>query len=139
MADPTLLDLGRRAVACRAWRWLPGMLTVGDLRVDGPNEEGRPCRFDTYFDTMGALARTETCGLRGYDVPDLADPATLGAVEHGILAPLGWVHLARSESHGGGHRLVGPMADGRVGGTRWLPLATALVAALEAAPDVSGG
>ena len=54
-------DLGRRAVACKAWRWMPGMLAVW------PN---------------GARDRiTErTIGIAPGGVPDLADSATRGCV-----------------------------------------------------------
>jgi len=54
------MELGKRAVAAKAWRWCPGMLTLGGLRV-GPT--GLP---------------------KGRHVPDLLDPATLGCIV-GIL------------------------------------------------------
>lgn len=70
-------DLARRAVRCAAWRWLPGMLTqhgricgAGYLVSDDVDEGGQPyvdCT-DTVDDWSGLL-------------PDLADPATLGALQ----------------------------------------------------------
>jgi hypothetical protein len=83
----------------------------------------------THFDrTAGAGPRI---------VPDLADAATLGAIEYGILAPLGWCVVARIAPDGPrvvDYRCVGPGRDGRPHGTRWSDLPTALVAALRAAP-----
>ena len=33
----TLEDLGRRAVACKHWRWMPGMVTLGLVGEDVPD------------------------------------------------------------------------------------------------------
>jgi len=75
MTDEQAMDLGRRATACKAWRWMPGMLTVDGRRVvgcitadlvryvhDGDNEDGDG--YDSLHDT----------------VPDLRDAATLGTL-----------------------------------------------------------
>jgi hypothetical protein len=69
-------ELGRRAVACARWRWMPGMLTkhgricgAGYLVSDDIDEGGQPyvdCT-DTIEDWSGLL-------------PDLNDPATLGCL-----------------------------------------------------------
>lgn len=55
-----LKELAERAVEAKAWRWMPGMLTLSGLRV-GP--KGLP---------------------KGRHLPDLLDPATLGCIV-GIL------------------------------------------------------
>lgn len=34
MTESKAIDLGRRAVACRGWRWLPGMLARAGRRKD---------------------------------------------------------------------------------------------------------
>ena len=113
------IRLARRAVACKGWRWLPGMLNGRD---------------ETRY--MGALLwawqdpyRHHALGIEIADWPDLSDPCTLG----GLLA------LVR-EAWGDPLAHVTPVAGGwRV----WLELdlsvsfdgateASALVAALEA-------
>jgi len=62
---PEMTDIARRAVACKGWRWMPGMLhgTVvsGEL---------------TLCYRIGDL----TLYLDADRLPDLADPATLGCV-----------------------------------------------------------
>jgi len=52
-----MLDLARRAAACRGWRWMPGMRILGGSRV-----------------TESTLA------VQGWCLPDLRDPATLGCL-----------------------------------------------------------
>ena len=71
------IKLARRAVACKNWRWMPGMRTVDAMRVihDPDRWPDRPCaiREGTWIDT--ALPRP----LKD-DLPDLCDPATLGCL-----------------------------------------------------------
>lgn len=67
---PELEALARRAVACRAWRWMPGMLRLRDApgKADHLRREGR-VEFHpdwSYSDWP--------C------IPDLRDPATLGCL-----------------------------------------------------------
>jgi hypothetical protein len=57
-------ELGRRAVECARWRWMPGMLV---RYPDGYHE-----RIE---DDTDATARFEDDGL-----PDLTDPATVGCL-----------------------------------------------------------
>lgn len=93
MAD---LDLARRAVACRWWRWMPGMRAVGDLSeysgvvcaiVGGcvelalddreTDEEG----IDWHSQLHGSIGRIQVAGeMRTNHVPDLTDPATRGCL-----------------------------------------------------------
>ena len=72
-----LIKLARRAVACKGWRWMPGMRTLDAMRVihDPDRWPDRPCaiREGTWIDT--ALPRP----LKD-DLPDLCDPATLGCL-----------------------------------------------------------
>ena len=96
MSDRAALELARRAVACKLWRWAPGMLSrcstdtrravyrwlVGlDARHYGlvcivQDKHGRPCR------------NVATLQPGPDDLPDLTDQATLGCL-------LGLVRLAR--------------------------------------------
>ena len=89
MTADELTALGRRAVACEGWRWLPGMLGWR------PDNHGvpHPIRFVEGVESMEALAGTgagpllasgyATCDgyWRSDDImPDLTDPATLGCL-----------------------------------------------------------
>ena len=62
-------ELGSRAVACKHWRWVPGMLP---LVVD---EDGDCVACDRVWKTQGG----KLVFPRGA-TPDLTDPATLGAL-----------------------------------------------------------
>lgn len=73
MTDQDWIDLGRRAVACRGWRWMPGMLS---------GEIGRVVYTDP--DCPGALV-SSGCPSgpdweENLDPPDLRDPATVGCL-----------------------------------------------------------
>jgi len=60
-----MLELGRRAVACKGWRWMPGMLPIKQ-----PGQIGE-CR----------VTEAELCfGKAPWSPPDLTDPATLGCL-----------------------------------------------------------
>jgi len=68
-----LADLGRRAVACKHWRWMPGMLLL-------PHVDGCECCEDRNFPRRAA--RIPAVFTTDIDVPDLSDPATLGCLLH---------------------------------------------------------
>jgi hypothetical protein len=132
----TTEDLARRAVACKGWRWLPGMRLRSIrayLRVVGMNRDGslrlawddpdRPVEGDAY-----------TVEHMGGAMPDLTDPATLGCL-------LSLVREARKDPN------YLPTLLPLVSGARWAventsphtgtwyeSEAAALVAALEASP-----
>jgi hypothetical protein len=107
--------LARRAVACKGWRWMPGMLTTEGMRV-----VVRCFGDDNEPDDA---------------IPDLTDPATLGCLlalvreawgRHSGTARRwsvdGWYwHADYNEQTACGHRLYRTEAE-------------ALVAALEDAP-----
>lgn len=71
-------NTARRLDACKHFRWMSGMADDDDrvICVDG--------------DTLHSGSRTDggsdwhSAGAMG--LPDLADPATLGCIEHGLLA-----------------------------------------------------
>ena len=66
-------------------------------------------------------------------VPDMRDAATLGAVEHGLLTPRGWVVYRRMEYDGSlMFRATGPSKDKRTYCVDWsLCLADVLAEAVE--------
>jgi len=125
-----MLDLARRAVACKGWRWMPGMRTTEGMRTihDPRLWPDRPCaiREGTWVDT--AVPRP-----LGDHLPDLTDPATLGCL-------LALVREARGEPtylptcldvHDEAW-VINPPIPWRQ--TRYESYASVLVAALEAAP-----
>ena len=139
--------LARRAVACRHWRWAPGMLikTVG-----GPTD--RIAGIDsTYIHAWAESQQTENPRgmwiryrldrMNKHGVPDLSDPATLGCLL--ALVREAWgipdLYAAPVEYVGPGPApawrawaVEGP--DLHVYTTSGKTEAEALVAALEAAP-----
>ena len=65
-----LEELSRRAVACKHFRWIPGMLALGHSKARVIEvEDGEP-----YFYADGYRYPLVN------DLPDLADPATLGCL-----------------------------------------------------------
>lgn len=137
-----LLELGRRAVACKHWRWIPGMrMEVGTesgsalLRVLDVDPDSGPLVF-AEGDAIGIAPKgafwlrdlqsdhSDLCG----PVPDLSDPATLGCLLALVreALPGAWV-LPDGDQW---HAFRANMTWVSSGATE----AEALVAALEAAP-----
>ena len=72
----TLEDLGHRAVACKHWRFMDGMLTTCGLRVvDGGRDYVIGHRSGATRDG-GGWYDGDAAGF----LPDLSDPATLGCL-----------------------------------------------------------
>ena len=66
------IALASRAVACRGWRWMPGMLTTDGFRI---------CRVDADGYKFGYLTEYSYAHtVEGDVLPDLQDHATLGCV-----------------------------------------------------------
>ena len=82
----TLDDLARRAVACKRWRWLPGMLTTDGIRL---------VRVDPDEYSIGYSTGGYVWALNADALPDLTDAATLGCLlalvreAHGDVV---WLH-----------------------------------------------
>ena len=90
MTDQEWIDLGKRAVACKGWRWMPGMLATST------NNYHRPARIESLDgDAYGltvvphaegpVFAAHHEYGIagefpRGSTIPDLRDPATVGCL-----------------------------------------------------------
>ena len=70
----TMIELGKRAVACPKWRWMPGMLTTEGTRIvhDPSRFPGRACALRD----GGWTPRLLNPGA----LPDLTDPATVGCL-----------------------------------------------------------
>lgn len=67
-----LEKLARRAVACKRWRWMPGMLSNKDLRVTRCDDDGYVVG---YYENLSYIAECVSGST-----PDLSDPATLGCL-----------------------------------------------------------
>jgi len=127
----TLEDLGRRAVACKHWRWMDGMTVHGlpTYRVVSNNCDGHTYRTDGY----------DSDSLRDC-VPDLSDPATLGCLLALVRKAWGRPFWVEGDTRSMGERpdeWIGVLFEGRFATCPIVHASTeaeALVAALEAAP-----
>ena len=87
MKAAELEALGQRAVACKGWRWMPGMLLLWKLHERGGTYQGRVCHLGSSDSGAGKDVYCEGRGDRFDGVleapncfPDLSDPATLGCL-----------------------------------------------------------
>ena len=126
-------DIGARFVACRRWRWLPGMVDTLGNRMD---DDGWPSYSTIDHGASGVVeVATWTLPAPWGAVPNVEDPATLGCilalVREAWGAPFGQVSPALMD--GAWWTFYANKPDGDcaiVGKTE----AAALLAALEAAP-----
>ena len=133
-----MIELAKRAVACKHWRWMPGMRALDSCNEEHPARVIDERRSVVFEDNDGAIHEGV---VSRSDLPDLDDAATLGCLL--ALVREAW------ESHRGSDYVASTMhtASGWGVGARFgceglaaivLPTfdteAEALVAALEAAP-----
>lgn len=128
MTDQEWQDLGRRAVACKHWRWMPGMLARYSADAWYRTSE---------VDSVRIPVRVRPPNPRSA-WPDLRDPATLGCLL--ALVREAWADAGASVwrdhrtglwcwmAQGAFHSVHCPGVDG------YDTEAESLVAALEAAP-----
>ena len=147
---PADLDLARRAVACKGFRWLPGMRAVGQY-------PGYPVRVHAFGESVrdtDDMEEPEPWGWQqpapygdhiypGPYLPDLSDPATVGCLLALVREAWGCVVvLSPDYDYDDDEARQGPNVVGwrAVETVRWMPVgegkteAEALVAAREAAP-----
>jgi len=76
----SLADLGRRAVACKHWRWMPGMLAI--VGTTSYRVLTKPAEVATAVkhEDDGSVTPSAFQVVKG--MPDLSDPATLGCLLH---------------------------------------------------------
>ena len=132
-----LEELARRAVACKRWRWMPGMLAVHHQDYGNNGLDGRVIEIDDSKGAMWIGWGDIYLPLFEGSWPDLSDPATLGC----LLALVREAHGAPAAYFMGSvnnqwvvHHFTEPEAYWK-SLTKWQPTeAAALVAALEVAP-----
>lgn len=71
-----MVALAERAIACKGWRWLPGVLTVDGWRVVDAYEDGTV----RWVSDCGQMETRTPFGGALQSCPDLTDPATLGCL-----------------------------------------------------------
>jgi hypothetical protein len=122
------IDLARRAVACKGFRWMPGMLDVHGGRV--VSVEGGLLRLDYQDDDDPIRTSSSAC------LPDLTDPATLGCLLALVREAWGLPLLSVAFDHDADEWIVrswnATILWQGLGNTE----AVALTVALEAAPEV---
>jgi hypothetical protein len=73
-----MTEIAKRAVACKGWRWMPGMLTLDGRRVVGVDGDVLVLHY----------ADEHKCYQRWTEdaEPDLGDPATVGCLRELVKA-----------------------------------------------------
>jgi hypothetical protein len=125
-------QLALRAIACKRWRWMPGMLSAKGLRVHRRDDDGYVVG---YYANHEYIAECVPGTL-----PDLSDPATLGCLL--ALVREAWgpaasvsVNMSGFWAVGGATVLSGKGKGASINLGIWkLTELEALVAALEVAP-----
>jgi hypothetical protein len=136
----TTFELSRRAVACKRWRWMPGMLALDSCNEEHPARVIDARRSVVYEDNDGAIREGV---VSRSDVPDLTDPATLGCLLALVREAWGDDRVSSVANTVYGTRMILMPDDAAPEGERLIGCSTteaeALVIALEAAPSGAGG
>ena len=147
-----MIDLATRAIACKHWRWMPGMGMWVRYKT-GVAARGRFLYRDetymhllTYDDEAGRpMKRRRLISDWSEALPDLDDPATLGCLlalvrqAYGRMMYVRWWDNPQPDMSGQSRarcEVVDTLGRNRLAGARtfYPSEAEALVAALEAAP-----
>jgi hypothetical protein len=135
MTEQDWIELGKRAVACDGWRWIPGVR--GWWRTDRDAHNMHP-RIDS--NSLGYWASKPSATV------DLRDPATIGCLTHLVREVWGEPDASASVYHFSAHRHAwgvtthrwaafdGEMVERTLAEFEHKTEAEALVSALEAAP-----
>ena len=115
-----MTELAQRAVACKGWRWMPGMLAVDVGGLKWRQASGS---------WVGEGHAARTC--RGEITPDLPDPATLGCLLALVREACPGTFVMPYDKKPGWWIAIMPGEIQPLPGPTY---AEALVAALEAAP-----
>ena len=146
-----MMTLGRRAVACKGWRWMPGMRRVWPFIVrksvlDGrwswlASDEDRARGFsesmptervkDDQMSILGGAQWDDATERWVACIPDLSDPATLGCLLALVREAFDSPGMCACMMQGPGEWMILLDTSNHVIGRTE---AEALVAALEAAP-----
>ena len=77
----TMTELARRVVACKHWRWMPGMLESHGYRVLAVSSEFVTLDTIECWLEEPSYPRAEHMGVKSSEcLPDLTDPATVGCL-----------------------------------------------------------
>lgn len=130
-----LEELGRRAVACKRWRWLPGMLALTADCKEGVRVHSGGGDYLIGWRDGATVDGGGIVELSDDDIawPDLTDPATIGCLWALVRRAYKWAMLVHWYSFDG----EGPLTWAvEVKGARHCGWSEkeALVVALEAAP-----
>ena len=139
---PDLETLARRAVACKHWRWMPGMMCYWKERGGASGQQVRPTSARVADLPMGplplAFCIVDPSAVYSNALPDLTDPATLGCLLTLVRGALGKPVWVRAGDYGnevcwcdGPHSISILFPDRDADADSEV---SALVAALEAAP-----